>query len=245
MPTNQPVGKIRWYETWPGLTIAGLVATVIIGAIIFAVIVGRYYWLIRHGAGAELYAKFHAEDIAKIDPALAALRTRLETTVSPYLGKNGAPVTIVQFMDFKCPYSKQAVAIMYQLVNKYPDKVKIIFRHFPLESLYLGTSKLSEVSYCAFRQGAFWQMFNAIYDKQSEWSEMITDAEITALADTAGVDKNLLNECLKDPATGVAVRADFAAGVREGVKATPTFFVNGVRAAGVIPFSIWEGFLKK
>jgi len=244
MPNIAPAGKLRWYQTWYGLALAGLLTLIIVAGIIFAILAGRYYWLIKHGQGEALYQKFRAEEIAQIDPMIAALRQRLESAERPFLGDKNAPVTIVEFVDFKCPFCKQAVPIMYQLVKQFPNKVKIIFRHFPLETVHPGAEKLSMVAYCADQQGMFWPMHNVIFEKQEQLSDVITAEEISALAAGAGINETILDNCLKNPATLTAVRADFADGVFAGAKATPTFFVNGEKAEGVIPFAVWEGFLK-
>jgi len=244
MSNIMPTGKLHWYQTWYGLALSGLLAFVLVAGIIFAVVVGRYWWMIKHGQGEALNQKFNTPVVAEIDPAVLALRQKLELISGPYLGNSKAPVVIVEFIDFKCPFCKQAMPIMYQVAKQYPDKVKIIIRHFPLESVHPGAEKLSAVAYCADKQGMFWQTYNAIYAGQEGFSDEITPGEISTLASGVGLNATILNNCLNDPATLTAVRVDFADGIYAGVRATPTFFVNGEKIEGVVPFNIWEGFLK-
>ena len=244
MPNNIPEVKLRWYQTWYGLVLVGLVSLLVIVGLIFAVLVGRYYWLIRHGQSETLSEQFKNQNLATVDPALLALRKKLELTERPFLGKMNAPVTIVAFIDFKCPFAKEAEPILYQVAKEYSSKVKIIIRNFPLESIHPGSEKLSEVAYCAQQQGMFWQTYNYIFDDQDNFSDTITSEEISALAKNVGLDQAQLNTCLSDSNTVTAVRTDFSDGVYAGVKATPTFFINGEKTEGVIPLKIWEGFLK-
>ncbi len=244
MLDNIPPAKLRWHQTWYGLALGGFISLLVVTIVIFAVMVGRYYWLIKQGQGDALSEKFKAQNLTKVDSALFALRQRLELTERPFLGKPDAPVVIVEFLDFKCPFTKETAPILYQIAKEHKDKVKIIIRNFPLESIHPGSEKLSEVAYCAQQQGAFWQMYNLIFEGQDQFSDEIKPEEISALAQNAGLDKIQLNACLSDANTVTAVRADFSDGVYAGVKATPTFFVNGEKFAGVIPFKIWEGFLK-
>lgn len=245
MPSNSLGPKLRWYHTWRGLTIAGLCTFIVIAGIIFAAIVGRYYWLIRHGEGASLRDRFHPS-AASADPARMALRARLELSERPYLGSPSAPVTIVEFVDFKCPFCRQADPIMYQVAKNFPKQVKIIFRHFPLESIHPGATRLAILAQCAHEQGAFWQTNNVLFENQDKISNAVTDDEVADIATKAQLDLSLLRSCMKEGgAADQVVRADFAEGVFDSVKATPTYFVNGDKADGVVPYKVWEGFFKQ
>ncbi|MFA7653886.1 MAG: thioredoxin domain-containing protein [Candidatus Magasanikbacteria bacterium] len=237
-------GKLRWYQTWYGVVLVGLVALIVISGLLFLLIVGRYFWLIKHGQGQELSNKFNIQKNTAIDSTRLALRQRLELADRPFLGSKNAPVTIVVFIDFKCPFCKSAEPIIYQVAKEFGDKVKIIIRQFPLESIHAETNKLSEFSYCALQQGAFWQAYNEIFDKQDQFEEVVTSEDLFAIAASVGLNEELLKSCLVNPDTAKAVRTDFSDGVFAGVKATPTFFVNGDKVEGVVPFKIWEGYFK-
>lgn len=243
MSNNVSSPKLHWYQTWYGLALVSAGVMLAIGLVAFAIIVGRYWWLIKHDRGQELFEKYNTQKTTQSSPALTVLRQRLELSDRPFLGSAQAPVVIVQFIDFKCQYCKQAMPIMYQVVNNFGKKVKVIFRHFPLDSIHPGATQLSEVAYCADKQGAFWPMYNVLFNNQDQLPESLTDSDIVSLAQKADISSSQLKSCLQDPATGLAVRTDFSDGVYANAGATPAYFVNGEKFEGVIPYQVWEGFL--
>lgn len=150
----------------------------------------------------------------------------------PSLGKATAPVTVVEFADFGCPYSAEVSEVIRALAVQYPEQIRFVYRDFPLDELHPGATLASRGGYCAAQSGQFWQFHDAIYRKQSDLSR----EAIIALASDLGLGDRFVT-CLDDDASAKAVSADIADGIKAGVSATPTFFINGTRVEGSIPYA--------
>ena len=87
-------------------------------------------------------------------------------------GKAGSKVTIVEFSDFQCPYCSRAYPVVNQVMKEYGDKVQLVFKQFPLVSIHPHAQKAAEAAACAADQGKFWEMHNALFEHQSEWSSL-------------------------------------------------------------------------
>jgi protein-disulfide isomerase len=246
MPEINP--SARWYQKGWMLALVGFGTLVLALGVIFLVLTVQYWWQIKHGAGAALQQKFYGEfsvsDINKEGKAVKVDRSELESADSPFLGNPKAPVVIVEFVDFKCPNCQTAAPVMRKLLDKYAYKVKWITRHFPAESLHPGTSKLSELAQCAFEQEKYWQMHDVLFGEQDNIGEEVGPDQMRELAEKAGVDFSKMDACLSDPKTKIKINMDYSAGYRYEVGGTPTFFVNGDKVEGVVPFDVWENFVK-
>lgn len=237
----------HWFHTWWGVILLGAGSLFAIGALIFAGLVGYYWWQIHIGGrigGSEKESGFTLaiKDSPRSNKAFS--RTELETASAPALGKAEAPVVIVEFFDFKCPFCRASAPIMQKVADRYGDRVKLIFRNFPVESLHPGTTALAELAYCAHRQNRFWLMHDVLYAEQNSLPEQLGDKDLVALAERTNMDRPELEACLKSPAPSQEARRDYLAGLSAGVRGTPTFFINGKQVEGVIPFEAWERYLK-
>tara|TARA_Y100000310_G_scaffold345864_1_gene471812 strand:+ start:7374 stop:8120 length:747 start_codon:yes stop_codon:yes gene_type:complete len=153
-------------------------------------------------------------------------------------GNADAPITIVEFSDFECPFCGRFYTdTLGQLREKYVEtgKVKIIFRDFPL-SFHPEATPAAEASECAADQGKFWEFHDLIFENQTTMSA----ASYKQWAADLGLDTEQFNSCVDDGTHAAEVRADFAAGQAAGVSGTPTFFINGQKVVGAQPFSVFE-----
>lgn len=168
---------------------------------------------------------------AKFSVALAApphLRKNVEA-IGPSRGNAQAPITIVEFADFQCPYCSRAAATLEKVVGAYQGKVRVVFRHFPL-SFHEKAPKAAEAGACADEQGKFWEMHDALFESQ----ELEPDA-LKAQAQKLGLDAAKFDECLDSGRTAALVKRDMAAGQKAGVTGTPAFFINGRVLSGAQP----------
>lgn len=245
METMLPEPK-RWYARWWGLLllVAGSLCLLFFGLVL--VITVRYWWQLKHGEQPafiqEHYSRF-TQIGAKGSSKKMIDRAQLETADDPFLGRPGAPIVIVEFIDFKCPNSKIAAPIMKQVIQKYGYAVKYIVRDFPPESVRPGSTKLSELVGCASQQSRFWEMHDLLFLEQSNLPETLTDRHLEVIALQAGVDLSELKVCLADEAVVREVKQDYLDGAQFGIAGTPTFFVNGERVEGVVPFETWQSYL--
>jgi protein-disulfide isomerase len=151
-------------------------------------------------------------------------------------GDANAPVTIVEFGDFQCPYCRRAQTTLRDLLAKYKGRVKLAFRDFPLRTIHPQAEIAAEAARCAEAQGKFWPFHDALYADQSKLSQ----PELIATAQSLGLDGNTFQSCLADGKFADQVEQDVQAGAQLGVDATPTFFINGVLLQGAQPEAQFE-----
>jgi protein-disulfide isomerase len=157
---------------------------------------------------------------------------RIEVTaVGPAKGPESAPVTIVEFSDFDCPYCARLAPTLDQVVANYGDKVRLVFRQFPLD-MHPNARKAAEAALCANDQGKFWQMHDAMFQNQGKNA---VDNLKTKAAEL-GLDGEAFNSCLDSGKYGQQVTTDLQAGSQAGVSGTPAIFVNGRFINGAVPY---------
>ena len=146
-------------------------------------------------------------------------------------GPPDAPITIVEFSDFQCPFCASAQPVLKQVLEAYPNDVKLVFRHFPLER-HPEAKIAAEAAECAARQGKFWEYHDRLFASPSA----ISVIHLGVIAEEVGLDRPTFSTCLETGASRTRVNEDLERGVRAGVTATPTFFVNGRMVEGAQPF---------
>jgi protein-disulfide isomerase len=160
----------------------------------------------------------------------------------PPLGNPNAKVTIVEFSDFQCPFCEQFENNTYpQLYDQYikTNKIKFVFRHYPLVGIHPLAQKAAEASECANDQGKFWDYHKTLFKNQSAWSTLpLTDAldSFTSYASELGLDTTTFRSCLDTDQFAQKVQKDRDDGDKAYVNGTPTFFINGKRLVGAQPF---------
>ena len=239
---------MRWYQTLWGIALLGLGGLVLLATVVFGVVTIKFWWQIKHGQGGllqqQVYGGFtSAQD--KNNSKEKVDRAVLENGEYPFLGNPSASTTIVVFGEFRCPYTKQAMPIIKQLAGKYGYKIKVIFRNFPSDKLHPGTNRLSQIGACAYDQGKYWNVSDYLFAQQDNLPVFLGPPELATLAGETGLDLTKLNTCLDSNNTAYKVNQDYIDGYKFGVGGTPTFFVNGQKVEGVVPFAVWEGFMKQ
>ncbi len=151
-------------------------------------------------------------------------------------GDPNAPITIVEFGDFECPYCRQAEATLNDLLAKYKGRVKLAFRDFPLRPIHPQAEIAAEAARCAGAQGKFWEFHDALYSDQSK----LTEPDLIATAQKLDLDGKVFGSCLADAKFADQIEQDVQAGTQLGVDATPTFFINGALLQGAQPESKFE-----
>lgn len=148
----------------------------------------------------------------------------------PAKGPKEAKVTVVEFSDFQCPYCSKGRAVMDQVVAKYGNKVRLVFRDFPLD-FHEKAQKAAEAGQCANDQGKFWQMHDWMFDNQQNLDvESLKNA-----AKTLGIDSAKFDNCLTSGQHAALVKKNIREGQEAGVRGTPAFFVNGTFLSGALP----------
>ncbi|WP_421940730.1 DsbA family protein [Pedobacter sp.] len=143
-------------------------------------------------------------------------------------GPSSAPVEIVEFGDYQCPYCGQAYPIIKDIQVLFEGQIKFIFRNFPLQEIHPLAFLAAQSAEAAALQGKFWEMHNAIYENQTGMSEEFFIKTATEI----GLDLKQFQEDVASESVRERVEADFESGVRSGVNGTPSFYVNGQKFDG-------------
>lgn len=148
---------------------------------------------------------------------------------APYLGPQNAPITIVEFSDFQCPYCALAVPQIKAILKTYPTQVKLVFKEFPLEE-HSQAELAATAAVAAQKQGKFWAMHDAMYANRNN----LYRQNILALAKQAGLDMKRFESDMNSTEVRETIVRDLQDGDRAGVQGTPTIFINGQRYNGEI-----------
>ncbi len=162
-----------------------------------------------------------------------SVNPQLETPDDPSIGPAGAPVVVVAFVDFQCPYCQQMFTVFRELAAAYSTRVRFIVRDFPVTQLHPEAQAAAEAAACAHALGGndkFWAYHDKLYLNQ----ESLGAPAYAALALQVGLDGDDFTRCVESGQTTQEVNADFLDGIALGVTGTPTFFFNGYRVQGVI-----------
>lgn len=169
--------------------------------------------------------------IEKADPKL------LIRSASHIAGNPKAKVEIVEFGDYQCPACGAAYPVTKKIIDEYKDKIKFVFRNFPLtqhQNAQIG----AEAAEAAGFQGKFWEMHDLLYEKQSEWSESNNPMDyLVSYAKELKLDLNKFTKDVKDNKFADIITGDQNDGVAAGVNVTPTFFINTQKYPGVLDYS--------
>jgi len=233
METEDVIHKKRnWVATVVTFGVLGLVA-LFIGRVLF------YTLLIQKGeidpTNSDAVGSFSLG--TSLPPApIPEGEFNLVTEDDPSLGPKDAPLTIVEFADFGCPYSQEVFFVLKQFLQAYPDQVRFIYRDFPLTDLHPMAQRAALASECAHEQGKFWELHDRIYQNQNDLSE----DRLLELAKQVGLNESRYKNCMNTEKYSAEIQKDVEEGFAAGVRGTPTFFINGNRVAGSIPEKMFE-----
>ena len=167
---------------------------------------------------------------AKVAVFLAAPRYDV-TAEGPSKGPADAAVTIVEFSDFQCPYCQRVLTTVNEVLAKYPEEVRIVYRHLPLDRIHPNARGAAEAAACAEEQGQFW----AYHDKLFQNNKALGKEDLLRYATDAGLDATRFQACFDEGRFKDKVEADLQAARAVGISGTPAFVVNGILLSGAQP----------
>jgi protein-disulfide isomerase len=176
----------------------------------------------------ELRGRTKVEVMLKPPPAF---RATIDLAGTPSRGPEQARVTVVEFSDFHCPFCRRVQPTLNQLLAKYPNDLRLVYKHMPLDQLHPQARRAAEASWCAQQQGKFWEYHDQLYAGGPDGS----DATLSGIAARVGLDAAKYQQCMSGGAAAAEVQKHVEEGSRYGVNGTPGFFINGRFVNGAVP----------
>jgi protein-disulfide isomerase len=159
-------------------------------------------------------------------------RLTVKATDSPARGPSNAPIEIIEFSDFQCPYCQRATPTVKEVLDTYGSRVRLVYRNYPLPN-HPNAKPAAEAAQCANEQGKFWPYHDRLFAAPGK----LGDADLKQSAAELGLDTGTFNACFDGHKYQNAVEADVQAGNAVGVSGTPAFFINGRALTGAQPFA--------
>lgn len=164
---------------------------------------------------------------------LKEITDKISLENSPSKGNENAPVTVVEYSDFQCPFCKKGSAMLPQILDEFKDNVKIVFKQLPLAN-HKWAKPAAIASLCSYEQGTdkFWEFHDSIFAKQQEINVDNSDAKLKEIAENTGLDMAAYESCIKSEEIAERVQSDIKEAQEIGVSSTPTFVVDGLIVPG-------------
>ena len=173
-----------------------------------------------------------------VDPSKAAM-DKISLKDLPIRGNPNAAITIVEYSDFQCPFCGRAYKTLEdQVLKEYGDKVRLVFKNYPLTSMHPWSEPAAVAGVCVRQQNpeAFWKAYDFLFQNQKDITTDNVKAKVEDLVRDAGLDVSKFDTCFDTQATLAVVKAEREEGSGLGVRSTPTFFINGRKLEGAVPY---------
>ena len=180
-------------------------------------------------------------DLRKSGPAIRVVMDAPRSTVQispddPSQGKADAPVTVVEYSDFQCPFCLRVMPTLKELRTKYGDRMRLVWKDFPLTQIHPQAFVAAQAGNCAREQGKFWEYHDKLFANQSA----LTADSLKKYAADTGLDTGKFNQCLDGSKYEARVEDALAAGKGLGISSTPTVYVNGRMINGAQPIEVFQ-----
>ncbi len=214
-------------------------AVLVVLAFAAGVLIGYVAWGRTPAASAVVVPQ--QDSAAAPTSAPQYVRYKIPTDGFPSLGPANAPIVLVEFADFQCPFCREWEQQTYQpLLQAYPGKIRIVYRDFPLTAIHPEAMPAAEAAQCANEQGQFWAYHDKLFS-----SENLSDQVFQQYAQDLGLDMTQFNECYSTHKYASAIQADSDFATNLGINSTPTFFINGLAIIGAQPLSTFQNVINK
>lgn len=218
--------KRPWYKTWLGAGILFFSAI-----LLFLLTVGIFYFI-----GTVKNTK---NELSQAAAKLSGPIYQAAAGEHYWLGTDKAKITIVEFGDFACPFCEKSFPTIREISLKYKNDIKLIWRDYPVVQDYSALLALS--ARCAGEQGLFWPMHDKLFQNQG----VSTADQLTALANQVGADITKFKDCLIKQKYLPQIQKDLSDGQAFGNTGTPTWFINGHKVAGDIPYDVFAKIIEE
>src|SRR5712692_941540 len=180
----------------------------------------------------------YLDTLKKKTPVRVMLEPPRQTVAAangPAKGSASAPIEMIEFSDFQCPFCQRADPTVQQVLSTYGDRIRFVYRHYPLPN-HPRARPAAEAAACANEQGKFWPYHDRLFASPSK----LADADLKQHAAELGLNAPQFNSCVDTHRFKAQVEADMKAGEEAGVNGTPAFFINGRMISGAQPFDVFK-----
>jgi len=175
-----------------------------------------------------------------VEPTPEFRRYDIPEDDDPVLGPAEAPITIIEFSDYECPYCRKwHIEVLPSLQAEYGDQIRLVYRDFPLSSIHSNAMPAAAAANCAREQDMYWEYNEKLFDMKFN----LGTSTYQAYAEELGLAMDDFNECLTSGRYVDEVEADYEYAVNLGIRSTPTFFVNGIPVVGAQPFEVFKNLI--
>jgi protein-disulfide isomerase len=212
-------------------------------AFILGIVAGYLVWG-RGPQGASAAQVVTDQQTATQDSSSQSKVTRYNIPAEGYpsLGPANAPITMVEFSDYQCPYCRKWHQEVFQkLMDAYPGKIRLVYRDFPLTSIHPEAFSAAEAADCAGEQGVYWKYNDKLFNGDPELGQVA----YARYAQDLGLDLSEFSTCQNSHKYQKDVQANFDFAAKLGVNSTPTFFINGIALVGAQPYEVFKELIDK
>ena len=194
-------------------------------------------FLLGLGLGWIIWGSSAAVSAPVVQGADTATRYKVSVDDDPSIGPADAPVTIVEFSDYQCPYCIRWEQTVYKrLMEAYKGKIRFVYRDLPLTTVHPNAQSAAEAADCAGAQGYYWQFHDALFSEKYGLGMQAYDQYASDLK----LDMTAFESCIADQRFKEEVDADTNAAASVGAVSTPTFFINGLAVVGAQPYEVFQ-----
>ncbi len=186
----------------------------------------------RAGAGFTLAPELKGKNVGQNSNTHAKELIRSHT---PVFGTNKAPLTLVAFIDFECPYCQKSYPVLKDIMERYDGVVQLAFKHFPVESLHPQALQAGMASACAQEQGKFWEYFDALFQQKK-----FDEDTLLLFADQLELNMEIFALCMSTGKYKQNIAQDVQDGIRIGIRGTPTFVLEDRKIEGALDKTMWD-----
>ena len=224
-----------------------------------AFILGMFlgYYIRAQGVATRVAAQ---DPTAEAEPQAAAIATAVAATMTaaqsqpqevvrydvpiannPILGPQDAPITLIEFSDYECPFCKRWHDETFdRLLEAFPEQIRFVYRDFPLTNIHPNAAPAAEAANCAHEQERFWDFHRKLFS-----SNVLNAETYLGYATELGLDMPAFEECVSTRRYQEEVMADLEWAVNLGISSTPTFFINGIALVGAQPYDVFYDVISK
>lgn len=221
----------KWYQQWWGIMLLLLLTSIL--SVFFA-----FAFTVNHMVNEIKSKQIDNYDFSGMN-LTDEERLKIEGNNNNWIGSPNPQVTIVEFGDYSCPMCKKSFTKIREISTRYPDKIKYIYRDYPTVSE--DSQNLAMAARCAGEQGLFWLMHDKLFLNQG----ITTNEDIYSLALQSGADEERFLDCMTNNKYLVQIQKDVADANSLEIPGTPTWYINGIRFSGDIPYEFFNQLIDK